>query len=628
MIDYKSELNTEQLAVVQATEGKIACVAAAGSGKTRCIIYRILYLLENNLATPDQIIVVTFTNKAANEIKKRLDLLLNINTKTMLIGTFHSICLKLMKRFKYYNNYTIISETKRSFILKEIIEMNNLKEISEDDLARYIDAKDNTLKEPILKRYIEDQLKEMKIGYKFYHETLDTLMSMDFNGIILKTIAMLKDKYIQEEVHKIYKYILVDEFQDTNYANSEFLNQLCGPKTNITVVGDDYQSIYRFRHADVNIFLDFVKNADQVLYLNTNYRSNKTIVDAATKVIDHNKKQIKKQVIAHNTNEVKIIAHECFNQTYEAIYIMETIVKKLKLGYQPKDFMILSRNRNINPEIEYMLASSDIPYTTCQEKPFCEREEINVFTAILFFLNNPRNIAAFSSFIGKIYLNIGPATISKIYKLSMSRYNNNVFEVIDHHLDEIPRVTKKAKESLRKFSREFKILFLKKNKLAPRTYISYIMKNSGILNAYEYSAEAMESFQEFIMYGKIVEEENDHIDSIVEFSNLILLRATEDETENKIRIMTIHGAKGLESKCVFLYGLEETVFPSKYCINQEDLDEERRIFYVGITRAQDELYLIHTKNRTSFGITYSYHKSKFLKEIPKELLSENTKYDK
>ena len=621
MIDFSKELNEEQLAVVQATEGKVACVAAAGSGKTRCIIYRIAYLLENKLTTIDQIIVVTFTNKAANEIKKRLSLLLEIDTKHMLIGTFHSICIRLMKKYKYFNNYTIISDSKQLFIIRELLEMKNLSHINEDELLRYINYKDSTFNEPNLKLYTATKKEELKEGYKAYNEMLDSLTSVDFNGIILKAIEMLNHKIIQKEIQSYYKYILVDEFQDTNYANYKFINMICGEHPNLTVVGDDFQAIYKFRYADVHIFLNFVKEADQVLYLNTNYRSNKTIVEAASKVIENNHNQIKKKVIANNDNKVKINHKQCYNDSYEAIYIVHEIIKKINNGYEPRDFMILSRNRNINPEIEYLLNNENIPYTTCQEKPFSEREEINVLTSILFFINNTKNIAAFANFIGKLYPNIGPATISKLYKLCIDKYNNNIFSLIDNGLNNIPRLTKKAKESLKLFSKDFKILLSKKEKFKPRTYISYIMKNCGILNIYELSASAIESFQQFLMYGKLVEEENDNIDNIAEYANLIMLRAEEENTDNKIRIMTIHASKGLESKCVFLYGLDQDIFPSKYCRSKEDKEEERRLFYVGITRAKDELYLINTKTRNSFGINYNYKKSQFIEEIPKELLT-------
>lgn len=618
MIDFEKELNQEQLAVVQAVNGKIACVAAAGSGKTRCIIYRIAYILEKGYAKPEEIIVVTFTNKAAEEIKHRLSALLpDVNVKKMLIGTFHSVCIKLLHKYKRDFEFDVLTDSKQKLIVKDIMEKNNIIEISIDNALQYIQMKTSTLGFTNHQMFVNNIDPSFDLIYNEYIKVLQNISAIDFNMIILQGINLLKIKEIKEQIHNQYKYIMVDEFQDSNIANFKLTELLAEKHNNLMVVGDDYQAIYGWRYADVSIFMNFVKSADKVLYLSTNYRSTKTIVDASAAIIKNNKNQLEKSIKAASNAVGRIKSKVCYDQNSERMFLINEIKKLIKQGHEYKDIMVLVRNRNVSENIEYDFISNDIPYSFSKEKEFSERFEVKTLINYLVFLNNPYNVTAGIELISDLVAEVGKATHAKIYSAALYA-KKSLLQIIDEELDNIPRINKAAKEALRKFSKE--IHKLQAKKLPPQKYICYVIRNSRLYLLAQEDDDIMFGLKEFLNFMQVVIEENDDIETTSDLINYILIKSMEVEVEDRVNILTVHASKGLEAKFVFLIGCDQNIFPSFFCNSPDLKEEERRLFYVAMTRAKTMLYLSTCKRRVSHDQVRIYDQSEFVKEIPEKFV--------
>ena len=620
MIDFENELNAEQLRVVQAINGRVACVAAAGSGKTRCIIYRIANILLNGHATPNEIVVVTFTNKAAEEIKQRLTTLIpGLNLKKMLIGTFHSICIKLIHRYCPDYNFNILTDHKLNLIIEEIIEKKHFKNITAQELTQYIALKESTINN-IDKFWFQDIDPEFEVGYQEYENISSELNAISFNRLILKGLELFDDEATKFQIQNNFKYVMVDEYQDSNGANDKLTQLLSGYHKNLMVVGDDYQSIYGWRYADVDIFMQFVQTADTVLYLTTNYRSNQTIVKASKAVIDHNEQQLHKSINAISTERQDIQYYKCWNDERENLFCIQTIQNLIKQGYEYKDIMILTRSHNTSLNLEYYLVSADIPYTLSNETNFIDRFEIRLIANMLFFLSNPHDIVSFLELAEHLTSNVGKATRIKLYDAVVYLYNKPILDIIDEELDNIPRITSKAKESLRSLAALLKNLMSYQSRFTPRQYAAFVIRNSPLLKIFNNNDNYLLGIKEFLMYAQIVEEENEDIRTTSDLINYIYLKAAENFTSDKVRILTVHSSKGLEAKNVIIIGCDEGIFPSVFCQTQKQIEEERRLFYVAMTRAKDNLFLVHTKRRKRFDKTYLYQESRFIKEIPKEMV--------
>ncbi len=633
-------LNTMQKQAVFHTEGPLLLLAGAGSGKTRVLTHRIAYLIEEKGVNPWNIMAITFTNKAAGEMRERVDNIVGFGSESIWVSTFHSSCVKILRRYidriGYNTDFTIYDTDDQKTVMKDIFKRLNIdnKYIKEKTVLGMISSAKNELLSPEHYEVINkgDYSKDKVIkAYHEYQRVLKKNNALDFDDLLLKTVELLKaDKQVLENYQERFKYIMVDEYQDTNTVQFMFINLLASKYNNLCVVGDDDQSIYKFRGANIENILNFEKTYKntKVIKLEQNYRSTKNIIEAANIVIRNNTER-KDKTLWSDLEEGERVGFAQLNTSYEeADYIADKIKTYISYGGKFNDIACLYRTNAQSRVLEEKFLVKNIPYKIIGGHNFYQRKEIKDLLAYLKTIQNGMDDVAVKRIINVPKRGIGLTTVQKID--DFARNNDfTFFDALCNAEDFLGRG--KSTEKVVNFATFIKMLKSKKEVITIHELMDEILNTTGYLkelqdeNTVE-STGRIENINELITKIYDYEEKCEGEPNLGEFLEEVALVAEIDNLEddkNYVVMMTIHSAKGLEFEKVFLCGMEDGLFPSYMTIASDDrteLEEERRLCYVGITRAKSELTLTCAKSRMLRGETQYNPISRFVKEIPMSLL--------
>lgn len=633
-------LNKEQQEAVYATEGPLLILAGAGSGKTRVLTYRIAYLLTQGVS-PYEILAITFTNKAAKEMKERVEGLVGDTAHRIWLSTFHSFCAKFL-RFEldsfmgYSKNFSIYDSGDSQTVIKQAIKALNL-----DDKyypvgamqAQISDAKNRLQLAKDFRRNARDfYTQQVSKVYDYYEAELRKNNALDFDDLLLVAVKLLKENpsALEKYSHR-FRYIMIDEYQDTNHAQYTLATLLASKWHNLCVVGDVDQSIYAWRGADIQNILDFEKDYPKakLIKLEQNYRSTKTILEAANAVIDYNEGRPEKVLWTDKAEGAKIRHFEAQSEQEEGAFIGDTTKKQKEIHNRSYgDMAILYRTNAQSRVLEESMIKRGIPYTMVGGTKFYDRKEIKDILAYLRILMNPFDDICLQRIINVPKRSIGLTTVGKLQDFARST-NSSMFLALSQ-LDQIPTIKGKTKEKLEDFMGLIFTLVNEATELSVQGIIEAILDRTGYVVELENSTDPqdqarLENIGELVSVAKEFMDTNPEgtLQDFLEQVALVNDVDSFEQEESKVTLMTLHAAKGLEFPVVFLAGLEEGLFPhSRTLMNPEEVEEERRIAYVGITRAEEELYVSNAASRTVFGKTMSYLPSRFLKEIPQELVEE------
>lgn len=651
--NYLDELNDIQRQAVLQTDGPVMIVAGPGSGKTRVLTYRIAHLLQKGV-NPFSILALTFTNKASESMRNRIESICGTNARSLFMGTFHSIFARILrvdaKVLGYPSNFTIYDTEDSKSVIKSIIKELNLDDkIYKPSTVQWrISACKNALVFP--EKYaaspeIQAEDREARRPktadiYKLYCERCFRSGAMDFDDLLLKTYELIKNHpdVLYKYQHK-FKYVLIDEFQDTNQLQYAIIRSIADVYQNVTVVGDDAQSIYAFRGATIDNILNFEKDFPElkVFKLEQNYRSTQTIVKAANELIHKNKNQLKKEIWTSNTKGDLIKVVKLASDNEEGRWVADSILEmKLREHYKHNDFAILYRTNAQSRAFEESLRRHNIPYKIYGGMSFYQRKEIKDLLAYCKLAINHYDEEALKRVINYPVRGIGQTTIDKI-AIYAANEGKRVWDVVDNIIAyDFPT---RAKQLLYEFSimiKSFAALTQQKNAFELATHIGqttkliaelYNDKTVEGVARYENMQSLLNGIKEFVEDDQIVEDDvlTEDRGLGVYLQNISLLTGDEKQNENTdaVKLMTTHAAKGLEFPVVYAVGMEEGLFPSSQSLySLEDLEEERRLFYVAITRAESKLMLTYATSRYKFGTIQYADASRFIKELPEAILDQ------
>ena len=638
-------LNDKQKEAVLATEGPCLVIAGAGSGKTKVLTHKIAYLMTEKNIKPWNILAITFTNKAANEMKERVEKLVGEAAKDMWIGTFHSICVRILRKYidrlGFDHSFLIFDTSDQRTLIKECMKTLKIddKMFTDRSIASEISNGKNEMLEPkaYQTKYAGDYRREI-IGriYELYQQRLKENNAIDFDDIINFAIKILENNMdVLDYYSDKFKYVLVDEYQDTNKAQFMLITLLASKHGNITVVGDNDQGIYSFRGADITNILNFEKDfpGTKIVKLEQNYRCTGNILKAANAVIKHNENKYEKKLWTENEEGHLPVIHKADDEYDEGRFIVEEINHlKREEYFKYSDFTVLYRMNSQSRVIEEILRREGIPYKIIGGVKFYERKEIKDIISYLRLIYNLSDNISLKRIINEPKRGIGKTSIDNIQEIS-EQTGLSMFDIIKHANEYgLNRVQANAQE----FVNIIEELKSKLGELKISELIKETLNKTGYMKALELEntteAESrIENLEEFLTVAiEFEEEEADN--SLGDFLEGITLSSDIDgmeETEDSVTLMTLHSAKGLEFPVVFLVGLEEGIFPGNKSIGEpKELEEERRLFYVGITRAKQYLYLTCSKKRTIFGSTSYNAVSRFVNEIPDDLLDGINEFNK
>ena len=633
-------LNKPQKEAVFHTEGPLLILAGAGSGKTRVLTHRIAYLIEEKGVNPWNILAITFTNKAAEEMRQRVDSLVGIGAESIWVSTFHSMCVRILRRYidrlGYDNRFTIYDTDDQKTLMKEVCRKTDIdtKRFKERMLLSVISSAKN---EMILPEEFElnaggdfVQLKIAKV-YKEYEAQMRANNALDFDDLLVKTVQLLETQPdVRENYQERFRYIMVDEYQDTNTVQFRLVSLLAGKYRNLCVVGDDDQSIYKFRGANIRNILDFEKEFSdaKVIKLEQNYRSTQVILDAANEVIKHNAARRPKNLWTENGNGQPIAYYQARDDREEAEFVVGQIRKLQQEGTKLGDMAILYRTNAQSRMFEENLINNGIPYVMVGSLKFYDRKEVKDTLSYLRFLANERDIQGLERIINEPKRGIGAATVAKVRGL-LEESGMPLPEVL--RTVQAQEVLGRSLGKIQAFSQMMEELARVKDTLPVKDLMEQVLEKTGYLEALrlegsDQSKSRLDNLNEFLRiadeFAKDPGEENNK--TLEDFLNHVALVADIDDaklTQDSVTLMTLHSAKGLEFPVVFIGGMEDGLFPSQRSLEDEDkLEEERRLCYVGITRAKKRLYLTSCRNRMVYGHVVMYPPSRFLEEIPRNLI--------
>ena len=632
-------MNPKQKDAVVCTQGPLLIMAGAGSGKTRVLTHRIAYLIEEKNVNPWNILAITFTNKAAKEMKERVTRLMKEGGSDVWVSTFHSMCVRILRRdidrIGYTKAFTISDPSEQQTLMKRILKERNIdpKKYNPRAILGEISNAKNELDTPedYRKRAASFFEKIVADCYDDYQRELRRNQAVDFDDLIMLAIRLFKESpetldYYQNKFH----YIHVDEYQDTNEAQYTLVNMLAERFKNLCVVGDADQSIYGWRGANMENILNFEKDypdATTVL-LEQNYRSTKFILQAANDVIGNNSKRKVKKLWTDNHDGEKITYYRGQSEGDESRYVISKIQEEMKANhYNYGDFAVLYRTNAQSRVIEDSLLKSNIPYKMVGGHKFYDRKEIRDVLAYLRLIANPDDNMSFERVVNVPKRGIGPGTIEKL-RTSSNQYDWSLLETALNV--SITPISGKAANELEAFGFMMKDLRQMQEYVPVTELVEEVLKRSGYQKSLELertleSETRLENIQEFLTVTQQFEKENTEDKSLLTFlTDLALvsdLDNLEEEPQSEVTLMTLHAAKGLEFPIVFLIGLEEGIFPlSRSMMEEDQLEEERRLAYVGITRAEKKLYITNAYSRVLYGRTQSNSASRFINEITDEVL--------
>ena len=636
------ELNDVQKDAVTYVDGPMLILAGAGSGKTRVLTYKIAYLIDMGIVKPWEVLAITFTNKAAKEMRERVDNLLPDMSKEIWLGTFHSVCVRILKReielLGYTRDFNIMDELDKQRVVKDILKRMNIddKQFPANSICYEISsAKDKLKNAAMYATEARGDFRKEKIAevYKEYEREIKKNNSVDFDDIIMLTVELFKKHFDRLEYYQNkFKYILVDEYQDTNHAQFVLISMLASLHGQICVVGDESQSIYGFRGADISNILNFEKQfiGSKVVKLEQNYRSTKNILNAANHVINKNSSKLDKKLWTENDEGDKIKYFTAKNEYDEGQYIVDSIDKMVRennLKYS--DFAVLFRTNAQARAIEEVFMRESTPYRLIGGLKFYSRKEIKDMIEYLKLIHNPTDNVSLKRIINEPKRGIGDTTVDMLSEMADAK-DMSIYNFIN---DSSNIQGMRASGNLILFKDMINELIKDKFTLSITELLKKILLVTGYeeMLVRENTSEAegrLENIYEFL--GVATEFEKEEADnSLSEFLDSIALVSDTDkldEGEEAVTLMTMHSAKGLEYNIVFIVGMEDGLFPSKKSIfEHDDVEEERRLCYVGITRARKKLYLTNAKQRTLYGSTSYTIPSRFISEIPDNLYDEISK---
>ncbi|MBZ2175484.1 DNA helicase PcrA [Schnuerera sp. xch1] len=637
-MDYLKGLNDRQREAVLHEGGPLLILAGAGSGKTRVLTHKIAYLIEERRIFPGNILAITFTNKAANEMKDRIGNLLDNNVEDIWMGTFHSVCVRILRRdinrIGFERSFSIYDRDDQITLMKECIKERNLnKEMYKERsvLSKISELKDSMVHSDtyINENYSDYYLRNIGELYALYEKKLKSNNALDFDDLIIKTVELFRtNPEVLDYYQKKFKYVFVDEFQDTNKTQYELVRLITSKHKNICVVGDEDQSIFGWRGADITNILNFEKDfsSSKIIKLEQNYRSTKKILKVANHVIKNNFDRKDKNLWTDNEEGSQVVVENLLDAQDEAYFVANKIEKLVSDGYELSDFAILYRTNAQSRSFEESFMRRNIPYKLVGGLRFYDRKEIKDIMAYLKMIQNPADDISLKRIINVPKRGIGKATIEKIEEYA-NQIDENMYSVL-LEIDNIPKLSTRAKNNIKTFVDIINKFMAMSEVVSVNEFIEKIVYGIGYIKQLEdegsiESQTRLENIKEFISVA-VDFEVNNPDGTLEDFLANVSLLSDVDKTEdvdNSITLLTIHSAKGLEFPVVFLVGMEEGLFPISRAIdNESELEEERRLCYVAITRAEKLLFITHSKIRTIYGKTEYSYPSRFLKEMPKDLI--------
>ncbi|MFA9558416.1 DNA helicase PcrA [Evansella sp. AB-rgal1] len=638
--DLLSGLNKEQGEAVKHGDGPLLIMAGAGSGKTRVLTHRIAYLIGEKGVPPWSILAITFTNKASREMKDRVAKIVGTTANDIWISTFHSMCVRILRRdidrIGVSRNFTILDSGDQLTVIKRMMKELNIdvKKFEPRSIQGTISSAKNELKTP--KQYEKTaagpyENTVLKV-YEAYQKELKRNDALDFDDLIMMTIRLFNDvPEVLEYYQRRFRYVMVDEYQDTNRAQYTLVKMIADRHHNICVVGDSDQSIYRWRGADIQNILSFENDYPNVnvIMLEQNYRSTKTILQAANQVIENNMNRKPKKLWTENDEGDKIVYYEADSEHDEGRFVIGKVKDAIDSGrHRPSEIAVLYRTNAQSRVIEEMFVKSSLPYTIVGGTKFYDRKEIKDLLAYLRLVANPNDDISLRRIINVPRRGIGATTLEKIESYAGLR-DLSLYEA----LLEVRQVGLSARfeKSLAEFGEQIKGWTQMQDYLSVTELVEELLEKTGyremLKNEKSLEAEGrLENIDEFLSVTKEFEETSEDKTLIAFLTDLALIAdidkvGDDGEVEDQVLLMTLHSAKGLEFPLVFLIGLEEGVFPhSRSLMEPEEMEEERRLAYVGITRAEKQLHVTRAKMRTLFGRTNMNPPSRFLSEIPEDCL--------
>lgn len=634
-------LNEMQQLAVDTTEGPLLILAGAGSGKTTVLVNRVEHIISSHLATPWQVLAITFTNKAAGELRERLVSAIGEEANDIWAYTFHSCCSRILRRFGekigYTNHFTIYDTDDSRRVMKQCQKQLGIEDKlinHKSILAEISRAKDSLISPEEYKQTAQNDFRKSKIAecYELYQAQLKKSDAMDFDDIIFNTVKLLEEN---EDVRNIYqtqfKYVMVDEYQDTNHAQYVLTSLLADKYKNICVVGDDDQSIYRFRGATIENILSFENHykGAKVIRLEENYRSTQNILDGANAVISHNKNRKGKTLFTRSGSGDKIVYKTVMSESEESQYIIDEIVKNVNNGMKYSDHAILYRMNAQSRNLEVMLTKSGISHRIIGGHRFFDRKEIKDIVSYLAVINNPSDNVRLQRIINVPKRAIGDTMFANVLEIGAG-LGMSAFEVCER-ADEFQKTSRSASKLMNftKMIRDFQECI--ENGMGLNDLLQEVLDVTKYL---DYLQEEPETYEDRVnnikelssMFIKYEEESEDaNLSEFLEDVALISDIDSYNEDEDAVVLMTLHSAKGLEFPIVFIPGMEEGIFPGNQSMfSEEDLEEERRLAYVGITRAKKKLYLISSQQRMLYGQTSRNMPSRFLREIPSSVIDDQS----
>lgn len=634
-------LNEMQQLAVDTTEGPLLILAGAGSGKTTVLVNRVEHIISSHLAAPWQVLAITFTNKAAGELRERLVSAIGEEANDIWAYTFHSCCSRILRRFGekigYTNHFTIYDTDDSRRVMKQCQKQLGIEDKlinHKSILAEISRAKDSLISPEEYKQTAQNDFRKSKIAecYELYQAQLKKSDAMDFDDIIFNTVKLLEEN---EDVRNIYqtqfKYVMVDEYQDTNHAQYVLTSLLADKYKNICVVGDDDQSIYRFRGATIENILSFENHykGAKVIRLEENYRSTQNILDGANAVISHNKNRKGKTLFTRSGSGDKIVYKTVMSESEESQYIIDEIVKNVNNGMKYSDHAILYRMNAQSRNLEVMLTKSGISHRIIGGHRFFDRKEIKDIVSYLAVINNPSDNVRLQRIINVPKRAIGDTMFANVLEIGAG-LGMSAFEVCER-ADEFQKTSRSASKLMNftKMIRDFQECI--ENGMGLNDLLQEVLDVTKYL---DYLQEEPETYEDRVnnikelssMFIKYEEESEDaNLSEFLEDVALISDIDSYNEDEDAVVLMTLHSAKGLEFPVVFIPGMEEGIFPGNQSMfSEEDLEEERRLAYVGITRAKKKLYLISSQQRMLYGQTSRNMPSRFLREIPSSVIDDQS----
>lgn len=626
-------LNEMQQMAVNTTEGPLLILAGAGSGKTTVLVNRVQHIIESGLAQPWQMLAITFTNKAAGELRERLVSAIGEEANSIWAHTFHSCCSRILRRFAdrigYTSHFTIYDTDDSRRVMKQCQKQLGIEDkfLNHKSILNEISrAKDSLIDTDEYKAASSNDFRKGKIAqcYELYQSELKKADAMDFDDIIFNTVKLLQEN---EDVLELYqtqfKYVMVDEYQDTNHAQYVLTSLLADKYKNICVVGDDDQSIYRFRGATIENILSFEQHykGAVVIRLEENYRSTQNILDGANAVIANNKNRKGKTLFTRSGSGDKIILNTAMNESDESAFIIDEILKNVKNGRKLSDHAILYRMNAQSRNLEIMLTKSGISHRIIGGHRFFDRKEIKDIISYFAVINNPADTVRLQRIINVPKRQIGDTMFANVMEISAG-IGISAFEVCER-ADEFQKTSRSASKLIgfanmikhfqKCYEEKMPLSDLLQEVLETTKYLDYLNEDPETFDDRVNNIKELSSM--FIKY----QEETDEPDLSAFLEDVALISDIDsyNEDEDSVVLMTLHSAKGLEFPVVFIPGMEEGIFPGNQSMySEEELEEERRLAYVGITRAKEKLYLVNAQQRMLYGTTSRNMQSRFIREIP------------